>query len=45
MLEGRLAEAEDAFRAVMEEDVAAFNRRMAGRLPAITDPATERPIS
>jgi len=45
MLEGRLAEAEDAFRAVVEEDVAAFNRRMAGRLPAITDPATERPIS
>ncbi len=41
MIEGRLAEAEDAFRSVMEEDVAAFNRRMAGRLPAITDPARE----
>ena len=41
-LEKQLAEAKDAYKAIVENDVAAFNKSMDGKVPAITE--TLRPV-
>ncbi len=45
MIEGRLNDAEHAFQEALDQDVAAFNRRMAGKLEAITDPGATKTVS
>jgi hypothetical protein len=45
MIEGRLTEAEHAFQEALEQDVAAFNRRMEGRLEPTRDPGATKTVS